>query len=58
MQSISVIQLVSASRSTQEQVTPAQHSEAAGKSCVPRTGPAHGQGLWKPGAAAGQPLLR
>lgn len=58
MQSISVIQLVSASRSTQEQVTPAQHSEAVGKSCVPRTGPVHSQGLGKPGAAAGQPLLR
>mgnify|MGYP001864715870 CR=1 FL=1 len=65
MQSISVIQLVSASRSTQEQVTPAQHSEAAGKSfhdgireMEQGTGPVHSQGLGKPGAAAGQPLLR
>lgn len=56
MQSISVIQLLSASCSTQDQVTLARHSEAAGKRGVPRTGPAHGQGLGKP--AAGKPVLR
>lgn len=39
MQSISVIQLVSASHSTQEQVTPAWHrSEDAGERRVPSAG--------------------